>query len=262
LDPLLERALPLRDELDLAALEARLVPDDDDLAREEAVLRAPPVDFDPLLPEREPVPDRAAVLRDLDADAPDFEALPPDFEPLARDEEDEDFARDEPLLEPELRAAEDLLDPLLDELDPEPLASVDHLPLITRCAASATASAMIEPSLVALDTMLLAACDAVSAASRPASRIFLRAAGLALIAAAAAARPAASISLLIAALASLSTELSLDPEREELDFEELEREELFRADLAICCLPPLRGKDTLMPFRFPNEVGSGAIQTM
>ncbi len=81
----------------------------------------------------------------------------------------------------------------------------DHFPDITRCAASATASAMIEPNFVALETMLLAACDAVSAASRPASRIFFRAAGLALIAAAAAARPAASISLLSAALASLST---------------------------------------------------------
>src|SRR6476619_1752657 len=63
---------------------------------------------------------------------------------------------------------------------------------------------MSEPSLVALAIMLVAACDAVSAASRPASRILRRAAGLALIAAAAAAKPAASISLLIAALASLS----------------------------------------------------------
>jgi hypothetical protein len=84
-------------------------------------------------------------------------------------------------------------------------SSVAHLPDITRCAASATASAMIDPSLVALDMTLLAACDAVSAASSPASRILRRAAGLALIAAAAAARPAASISLLIAAFASLST---------------------------------------------------------
>ena len=84
-------------------------------------------------------------------------------------------------------------------------SSVAHLPDITRCAASATASAMIEPSLVALDAMLLAAWDAVSAASNPASRILRRAAGLALIAAAAAAKPAASISLLIAAFANLST---------------------------------------------------------
>jgi hypothetical protein len=84
-------------------------------------------------------------------------------------------------------------------------SSEPHLPDITRCAASATASAISEPSLVALVIMLLAACEAVSAASRPASRIARRALGLALIAAAAAARPAASISLLIAALASLST---------------------------------------------------------
>jgi hypothetical protein len=97
------------------------------------------------------------------------------------------------------------------------------LPDITRCAASATASAISEPSFVALAIMLLAACDALSAASRPASRIARRALGLALIAAAAAARPAANISLLIAALASLST-VSLPDDV---------LEELLRADLAI-----------------------------
>ena len=86
---------------------------------------------------------------------------------------------------------------------------------------------MIDPSLVALDIMLLAACDAVSAASRPASRIFRRADGLALIAAAAAARPAASISLLIAALASLSTVSEPDEDLEEL----------FFADFAIASSP-------------------------
>jgi hypothetical protein len=102
------------------------------------------------------------------------------------------------------------------------LSSIAHLPDMTRCAASATASAMREPSLVALAIMLVAACEAVSAASSPASRIARRALGLALIAAAAAASPAASISLLIAALASLST-VSL-PE------EELE---VFRVDFAI-----------------------------
>ena len=116
---------------------------------------------------------------------------------------------------------------------------------MTRCAASATASAMIEPSLVALDIMLLAACEAVSAASSPASRIFLRAAGLAAIAAAAAVNPAASISLLIAAFASLSTVLVLALDREdadELEFEpeELEREELLRGDFAIFSLPASR----------------------
>jgi len=117
------------------------------------------------------------------------------------------------------------------ELDPAlALPSIVHLPLITRCAASATASAMSEPSLVALAITLLAACVAVSAASRPASRIARRALGLALIAAAAAARPAASISLLIAAFASLST-VSLP-------------EELFPEDLAIASSPSV-GEKTL-----------------
>lgn len=110
------------------------------------------------------------------------------------------------------------------------LTSVVHLPDRTRCAASATASAIIEPSLVALDTTLLAACEAESAASRPASRILRRAAGLALIAAAAAARPAASISLLIAALASRS--------RVSLELDEVP--ELFVVDFAIAYLPAFR----------------------
>jgi hypothetical protein len=112
-------------------------------------------------------------------------------------------------------------------------SSAVHLPDITRCAASATASAMIEPNLVALVTMLLAACEAVSAASSPASRIALRAFGLALIAAAAAASPAASISLLIAALASLSTVSFLDLEVEPED----DLEEVFLADFAIALSP-------------------------
>jgi len=141
----------------------------------------------------------------------------------------------------------DLRAPLLADVDAElpPLLadpSKFHLPDITRCAASATASAMIEPSLVALDIMLVAAAEAVSAASSPASRIFFRAAGLAAIAAAAAVRPAASISLLIAALASLSI-VSFDFDRDddvepvlepaELEREELPREELLRGDFAI-----------------------------
>jgi hypothetical protein len=132
-----------------------------------------------------------------------------------------------------------LLDP--DDVDAEP--SIDHLPDITRCAASATASAINAPSFVALDAIALAACDAVSAASRPASRIFLRAAGLAAIAAAAAVSPAASISLLIAAFASLSIvalfEVERDEERE-VEVEELEREELLRGDFAIFYLPASR----------------------
>jgi hypothetical protein len=120
-----------------------------------------------------------------------------------------------------------------------------HLPDRTRCAASATASAISEPSLDALETIVLAAACAVSAASSPASRILRRAAGLALIAAAAAARPAASISRLIAALASLSTVLSL-PE-----------DDRFRVvDLAIANLPfGVFAKDTstAVRFRFRNE---------
>jgi hypothetical protein len=115
----------------------------------------------------------------------------------------------------------------------EPLSSL-HLPLITRCAASATASAIIDPNLVALDTMLVAACEAVSAASSPASRILRRAAGLALIAAAAAASPAASISLLIAALASLSTVIVFD-------FED-ERFEVLLEALAIAFSPSVARK--------------------
>ncbi len=119
---------------------------------------------------------RALLARDpLDRDPLDLRA------PLLRDD-------DEP----------DVVEPVLDP-------STVHLPDMTRCAASATASAISEPSLVALATTLLAAWVAVSAASSPASRIARRAFGLALIAAAAAARPAASISLLIAAFASLST---------------------------------------------------------
>ena len=115
-----------------------------------------------------------------------------------------------------------------------------HLPDNTRCAASATASAISEPSLVALAATLVAACCAVSAASRPASRIARRALGLALIAAAAAASPAASISLLIAAFAILSV-MSLERE----DFVE-DLEELFLAALAIASSPSIK-KDTLQP---------------
>jgi hypothetical protein len=214
-----ERVVPVRDRVpvlreDFAAppLLALRVPLEvpapalDDFARVDVDFFAPPV-------ERELLVERLAVDRELVAD------LRP------------------PLLRP------DDEDPELPPLLAEP--SKLHLPDITRWAASATASAMMEPSLVALETTLLAACEAVSAASSPASRIFLRAAGLALIAAAAAASPAASISLLIAALASLSI-VSLDPEPDEEELEppfSVEREELLRADLAIFCLPPsLRNK--------------------
>jgi hypothetical protein len=127
-----------------------------------------------------------------------------------------------------LRALVERFAPVRADVDAPPLlSSAAHLPDMTRCAASATASAINVPSFVALAITLLAACDAVSAASRPASRIALRAFGLALIAAAAAARPAASISLLIAALASLST----------VSFFVEEPDELLRADLAIASSP-------------------------
>jgi hypothetical protein len=65
---------------------------------------------------------------------------PPDLRAeLPRDEDDDDEV---PADEPELALA---------------IPSIDHLPDITRCAASATASAISEPSLVALATTLLAA---------------------------------------------------------------------------------------------------------
>jgi hypothetical protein len=115
----------------------------------------------------------------------------------------------------------------------EPPSSSDHLPDSTRCAASATASAINVPRRLALDITLVAACEAESAASRPASRILRRAAGLALIAEAAAASPAPSISRLIAALAILSTVVFLD-------FEEV----FFELDFAIAD-PPFDGGKTL-----------------
>ena len=224
---------------------------------------------------------RELVLRDLAAEpeledlrAPDerlapllddFARLLPDFfAPLDRVELELDFLAAPLPLErfaPE-RELEDLRAPLDRELEPlgedvelAPLLvdmSALHLPDITRCAASATASAMSEPSFVALAMTLLAARSAVSAASRPASRIFLRAPGLAAIAAAAAVNPAASISLLIAAFASLSTVLlpelardelpperdDVEPERDPADRDEDDlREEVLRVDLAIFYLP-------------------------
>ena len=149
----------------------------------------------------------------------------------------------------DLRAGFDALLLLPDDADAEPCRS--HFPDITRCAASATASAISEPSLVALDIMLVAACEAVSAASRPASRILRRAAGLALIAAAAAARPAASISLLIAALAirsivSFDEEDLDDVDFVDDDFDDDDLEERLRGDLAMVT-SSVFGKDNLQP---------------
>ena len=185
-----------RDAAGLRAVEARVAPVPADFARVDAVLRAAlglrvelalRAGLD-LRAVPEPVLARVAVEREaLDFRFVAFRPVPLERAPVAR------------------------------AVPLEPSSPV-HFPDMTRCAASATASAMIEPSLVALDIMLVAACDAESAASRPASRILRRAAGLALIAAAAAARPAASISLLIAALANLSTVSLLLEDLEELLF--------------------------------------------
>jgi hypothetical protein len=171
----------------------------------------------------------------------------------------DDFDREEDdpdLVAVELRELPDL--PLLDLAEPplllplllvEALVSIDHLPLITRLAASVTASAISAPSFVALDNTDFAALSAVSAASIPASRIALRALGLALIAAAAAANPAASISLLIAALASFSVVLldapddrelvleDLDPAAEDRDLLPEDLDPVLLLDLAITNLP-------------------------
>jgi hypothetical protein len=201
-------------------------------------LAAPPV----LRLAAPPVEDLDAVV--LRAPAVDLARLPAVFveerevEPLLF------LAPDERALEEDFRAAPPVArDPLLrdelDELRPPPLLeeelpSIDHLPDMTRCAASATASAISEPSLVALDITDFAALSALSAASIPASLIALRALGLALIAAAAAASPAASISLLIAALASFSV-VDLDEPEDDLDDFEL----LRVLDFAIA-KPPFR----------------------
>jgi hypothetical protein len=191
---------------------------------------------------------RAVVLRapelDLGLPLPDFAEEREDEEPLLffAPEEREPVLpldlRDEPLLE--LREEPEELRPppplLVEEL--LELPSIDHLPDMTRCAASATASAMSEPSLVALDIIDLPAFSAVSAASIPASLIALRALGLAAIAAAAAVSPAASISLLIAALAIFSLVDRDDPEEPDEDLVDFEDFELLRVlDFAIEYLP-------------------------
>ncbi|HEX5237900.1 MAG TPA: hypothetical protein VFW39_05490 [Sphingomicrobium sp.] len=241
-DPLRERDPPLR--------ELRLVGPRDAFAAplDRLALLFDAVDLRAAEERLDPAPE------DLAREVEDFFAAPLDREPVER-EPDADDLRGEDLRAEDLRA-EDLREPLRDEDEDEPepplttdSTSADHLPDSTRCAASATASAINEPSLVALAATLVAACWAVSAASRPASRIARRAFGLALIAAAAAASPAASISLLIAALASLSTvllfELELAPElereREDDDFEP-DFEELLRADFAIASSPSVAGK--------------------
>jgi hypothetical protein len=139
------------------------------------------------------------------------------------------------------------------------VSSIGHLPAITRCAASATASAINAPSFVALDITDFAALSAVSAASIPASLIALRAFGLALIAAAAAARPAASISLLIAAFASLSTVVLLDLD----DFDVEDFVDLVRLlDFAIANLlrSPVRHlRTTTVPLRQRKGKGNPQV---
>ena len=127
-----------------------------------------------MLRERDVVPrDRVPLLRGL---APDFTpeveaadllaplerfALVPDAfaRPVVDFPAPPDFARDAVDLE---RLPVDFRFPapreeLEAELLPVPDSSVAHLPDSTRCAASATASAISEPSLVALDITFVAA---------------------------------------------------------------------------------------------------------
>jgi hypothetical protein len=160
-----------------------------------------------------PVFDFVAVLRL----ATGFDAVERDADPAVLERDAVPLVLRAPLLAVlVLRVVEPERAPLDEERDELELSSSPvHLPDSTRWAASATASAISEPSLVALDTMLLAALLALSAASMPASRMARRALGLAAIAAAAAVRPAASISLLIAALVILSiVESDEDPDAE------------------------------------------------
>jgi hypothetical protein len=245
-----ERVPALRDRLELARGDFEAPPPrdaaPDDFAAPLAARFAVEADLRVADERVEPLPDDAA-LDELDFFEPaDREAPLRDGVERVLDERVPPARFAAELAPADLRAPPDAPRPDAEDvpaLAPE-LSVGLHFPDITRWAASATASAMSEPSLVALATTLLAACEAVSAASSPASRIFLRAAGLALIAAAAAARPAASISLLIAAFASLSTVVSAELERDDDEPEreplELDREELLRADLAIAYLPPSR----------------------
>jgi hypothetical protein len=176
----------------------------------------PPVLLPPLGRPRDaprPVFDFVAVLRL----ATGFDAVERDADPAVLERDAVPLVLRAPLLAVlVLRVVEPERAPLDEERDELELSSSPvHLPDSTRWAASATASAISEPSLVALDTMLVAALLALSAASMPASRMARRALGLAAIAAAAAVRPAASISLLIAALVILSiVESDEDPDAE------------------------------------------------
>jgi len=212
----------------------RLVEDRPDLAPLDRLLLDRVDEAEPLLAAEEPLAPAELLARlPLARAAADLER-PPGFDAL-----------DRPLDErPPL--ALDLDDPPLPE---ELSSSPPQRPDMTRCAASATASAINEPSFVALDTAAVAAWLAVSAASSPASRILRRAAGLALIAAAAAASPAASISRLSATLASLSTVLSFEPEDDLL-------EEDLLPDFAIPLLPLSKhrhSKAVTVPYRISES---------
>ena len=145
--------------------------------------RDPPRERDPLLRElrlAEPLDDFEAPLEGfallfaaVDLRAPD-ERLEPAADDFARDAVDFFAPLERALVDREreaddLRGADlrdaDLRAPLRDEDEdePEPPLTTDstsavHLPDSTRCAASATASAISEPNLVALAATLVAAC--------------------------------------------------------------------------------------------------------
>ena len=102
---------------------------------------------------------RLAVLRDDDARVP-VERLDEDFAVLARAVPPL-LLRAPPVLlrVPLLRAEAERrpVEPEDEELELLPLSSSVHLPDMTRCAASATASAISEPRRDALETIVLAA---------------------------------------------------------------------------------------------------------
>lgn len=137
-DPLLRELRPVEPRDDLTAPLGRfaLLFDADDL-------RAPDDRLEPL-------------LDDFAREEEDFFAPPLERALLDRERDAEDLRGDD------LRAV-DLRELLRVEEDPEPPLTTDstsavHLPDSTRCAASATASAISEPSLVALAATLVAAC--------------------------------------------------------------------------------------------------------
>jgi hypothetical protein len=130
----LERFAPLLGDEDLRAADERLLePVPDDFARDDFF--APPLEREPL--ERDPL-DRELLEREPEAaDLRGDDLRDDDLRELPRDDDEDD----EPLT------------PLTTDS-----TSAVHLPDNTRCAASATASAMSEPSFVALAATLLAAC--------------------------------------------------------------------------------------------------------